>query len=127
MTRFVQLLPDLSSGLLQQITVLVIYVDFIKAFDPLWHSGSLYKLHQASCPHQLLTFVIEYLEKRTCFLEMSDIKSPIIALEKYVPQGSCLGPILFLLYHHSLAESMLSATYKHLYADDLAFVFIASP
>ena len=48
-------------------------------------------------------------------------------LKKGVPQGSCLGPILFLLYHHSLADKIPSATRKHLFADDLGLVLIASP
>lgn len=127
MTHFVKLLQDVSSGLLQQTAALVIYVDFTKAFDQLWHSGLFYKLYQANCRHQILSFIIQYLDKRTCFIELNELKSQIFDLEKGVPQGSCLGPIFFLLYHHSLVENIPSATHTHLYADDLGLIFIASP
>jgi len=126
-TRFVKFLQDISSGLLQQTATLVIYVDFTKAFDQLWHAGLIYKLYQLNCPQQVFSFIIQYLEKRTCFIEMNELVSDIFAFEKGVPQGSCLGPILFLLYHHSLAEQIPSATHKHLFADDLALVLTASP
>ena len=45
-TRFVQFLQHISSGLLQQTATLVIYIDFIKAFDQLWHDDLIYKLHK---------------------------------------------------------------------------------
>lgn len=58
---------------------------------------------------------------------MNELKSNIFELEKGVHQGLCLELILFLLYRHSLAENIPSATHKHLYADDLGLVFLASP
>ena len=63
-TRFVPFLQHISSGLLQQTATLVIYVDFIKAFDQLWHDGLLYKLHQMNCPYELVIFIVEYLKNR---------------------------------------------------------------
>lgn len=126
-TRFVKFLQDISSGLLQQTAALVIYVDFTKAFDQLWHAGLLYKLYQMHCPQQIFSFILQYLKNRRCFIEMNELMSDSFAVEKGVPQGSCLGPILFLLYHHNLAENIPSATHKHLYADDLGLVLIASP
>ena len=70
-TRFVQFLQHLSAGLLQQTASLVIYVDFTKAFDQLWHDGLLYKLHRMNCPQELVIFIIEYLENRKCYIEMN--------------------------------------------------------
>ena len=68
-TRFVQFLQHISTGLLQQTASLVIYIDFTKAFDQLWHDGLLYKLHRMNCPHELVNFIIEYLKNRKCCIK----------------------------------------------------------
>ena len=68
-TRFVQFLQHISTGLLQQTTSLVIYVDFTKAFDQLWHDGLLYKLHRMNCPQERVIFIIEYLKNRKRYIE----------------------------------------------------------
>ena len=44
-----------------------------------------------------------------------------------MPQGSCLGPILFLLFHCEIAQRIPSATHSHLFADNLALIIHASP
>ena len=113
-TRFVQFLQHISTGLLQQTASLVIYIDFTKAFDQLWHDGLLYKLHRMNCPHELVNFIIEYLKNRKCYIEMNQITSSIFEIEKGVPQGSCLGPILFLLFHCELVQCIPSATHAHM-------------
>ena len=48
-TGFVQFLQHISTGLLQRIASLVIYVDSTKAFDRLWNDGLLHKLHRMNC------------------------------------------------------------------------------
>ena len=58
---------------------------------------------------------------------MNQITSSIFEIEKGVPQGSCLGPILFLLFHCELFQRIPSATHAHLFADDLALIVNASP
>ena len=126
-TRFVQFLQHLSTGLQQHTASLVIYVDFTKAFDQLWHDGLIYKLHRMNCPRELVIFIIEYLRNRKCYLELNQVTSNIFDIEKGVPQGSCLGPILFLLFHCELAHRIPSATHSHIYADDLAMIIHASP
>ena len=68
-TRFVQFRQHISAGLLQQTASLVIYVDFTKAFDQLWHDCLLYKLHRMNCPQELVIFIIEYLKNRKCYIE----------------------------------------------------------
>ena len=54
-TRFIQFLQHMSTGLLQQTASLVACVDFIKAFDQLWHYGLLYRLRQMNCPYELIS------------------------------------------------------------------------
>ena len=80
-----------------------------------------------NCPYELVNFIIEYLKNRKCYIEMQHITSVIFDIEKGVPQGSCLGPILFLLFHCEIAQRIPSATHAHLFADDLALIIHASP
>ena len=75
------------------------------------------------CPRELIIFIKEYLGNRKCYIELNSLTSNVFNIEKGVPQGSCLGPILFLLYHCPLP----SASHVHLYADDLALIITASP
>jgi hypothetical protein len=45
---------------------------------------------------------------------------------KGVPQGSCVGPVLFILYHHDMLDAISSVHWKHLFADDLSILFAPS-
>jgi hypothetical protein len=126
-TRIAQFLQHLTAGLLQHTAALVIYVDFTKAFDQLWHEGLFFKLYQMNCPQQLVEFIILYLTNRKCYIELNELTSNIFNIEKGVPQGSCLGPILFLLFHCTLPRDITTATHIHMYADDLALIITASP
>jgi hypothetical protein len=80
-----------------------------------------------NCPRQLVQVIIEYLRNRKCFVELNDSISKVFNLEKGVPQGSCIGPIPFILYHCTLLQDITYATHKHLFAGDLAVIFTASP
>ena len=80
-----------------------------------------------NCPHELVNFIIEYLKNRKCYTEMQHITSVLFDIEKGVPQGSCLGLILFLLFHCEIAQRIPSATHCHLFADDHALIIHASP
>ena len=126
-TRFVQFFQHISTGLLQQTASLVICMDFTNAFDQLWQDGLLYKLHRMNCPQVRVIFIIEDLRNRKCCIEMNQVTSAIFDIEKGVPQGSCLGPILFLLFHCELVQRIPSATHCHLFADDPALISRASP
>jgi hypothetical protein len=65
------------------------------------------------CPRELVEFIIEYLTNRKCYIELNALTSNVFNIEKGVPQGSCLGPILFLLFHCILAQEITSATHTH--------------
>lgn len=72
-TRFVRFLQHISTGLLQPSATRVIYLDFTKAFDQLWHNGLLHKLHRMNCPRELVLFILEYLKNRTCYIELNQV------------------------------------------------------
>ena len=125
--RFAHFLQHLTSGLQQQTASLVLYIDFTKAFDQLWHDALIYKLYRLQCPSELVIFIIEYLRNRKCYISMNQMISPPIPVQKGVPPGSCLGPILFLIFHSELPQSIPSASHSHVFADDLDIIVHASP
>ena len=60
-------------------------------------------------------------------MEIKGEKSLEFRQHKGVPQGSCIGPVLFILFHQDILNSMANIHFKHLYADDLAVVLSPSP
>ena len=75
-----------------------IYIDLKKAFDTVQHQILLYKLqHHGICGLAFQWFKSYYLSKRKQFVVINNMQSDISELCEYgVPQGSVLGPTLFL-------------------------------
>ena len=94
-----------------------IYIDLSKAFDTLDHSILLSKLNYygvTGCSYDLLS---SYLTDISQYVEFSGHKSDTLPISTGVPQGSVLGPLLFLIYINDLP--LVSNIFDMLmYADD---------
>lgn len=96
--------------------VLAVFLDLSKAFDKVWHKGLIYKLKKIGITGNLLKWLISYLSNRKQQVVINGAKSDILDLKSGVPQGSVLGPLLFLIYINDLTDGITGEVF--LFADD---------
>jgi hypothetical protein len=96
------------------------FMDFAKAFDSVPHRRLLLKVKQYGIRGNILAWVKDFLQGRTQFVSVRTGNSSNSNVLSGVPQGSVLGPILFVVYMNDLPEGMLNHT--GLFADDAKLV-----
>ena len=94
-----------------------IFLDLSKAFDTIDHTILLAKLRYYGIHDTALRLLKSYLNNRKPYVEFEDTKSEILPITVGVPQGSILGPLLFIIYINDFSEA--SSIFKFImYADD---------
>ncbi|KAM7303245.1 reverse transcriptase family protein [Ixodes scapularis] len=93
-----------------------IFLDFAKAFDKVTHKLLLYKLSLLSIDPYILSWLECFLTNRSQFVTVSNKNSSSSLVKSGVPQGSVLGPLLFLVYINDLPTSISSSI--SVFADD---------
>ena len=96
------------------------YLDFSKAFDTVDHTILTAKLSHYGIRDLALNWFKSYIEHRGHFLKIEDFTSCVKETEYGVPQGSILGPILFILYINDFSKCHEADSF--LYADDATVV-----
>ena len=112
------------SGLLHKILhavdqgqmVRAVFLDISKAFDRVSHKGLIIRLQQVGIAGTMLKWFRSYLSNREQRVVIDGVSSSWLPVSSGVPQGSVLGPLLFILYINELLREF--DCHVHCYADD---------
>ena len=106
--------------------VRTVFCDISKAFDHVWHEGLIYKLKAAGVSGDVLRWFQSYLSGRSQRVVLPCSFSEWVNIKAGVPQGSILGPLLFLLYINDIVKNIGSNI--RLFADDTSlFIIVDNP
>ena len=115
-TQLLKFLDDCAAKIATGGVVDTIYMDFAKAFDKVPHRRLLHKLRSYGIDNNTLGWIKAFLGDRNQTVQVNGEMSKLAGVLSGVPQGSVLGPVLFVIYINDLPEMVKSNVY--LFADD---------
>ncbi|XP_046685907.1 uncharacterized protein LOC124371605 [Homalodisca vitripennis] len=129
-TAMIELLESVIDSLENGNLTTAIFLDFSKAFDCLGHDLILKKLNALGVTATALKWFESYLKDRSQVVEIKStvkgttkaFRSQPLPIQRGVPQGSVLGPVLFILFTNDLPEYLSEYTKTLMYADDTTLI-----
>ena len=120
-TQLLSTLNDWTLSINNNLSIDAVYIDFTKAFDSVCHSKLLHKLKTFGIRDFLLNWIQCFLSNRIQTVRINNSYSNHLNVISGVPQGSVLGPILFLLYINDVDDCLVGKCCLKLFADDCKF------
>ena len=114
--QLLKVLDEWTDALDQGLAIEAIYMDFKKAFDSVPHRRLLYKMEALGIKDPVLSWTKSFLQHRSQYVRVNGSTSTRHKVTSGIPQGSVLGPILFVLYINDLPKSITSRVM--MFADD---------
>ena len=108
--QLLEIYHSIVTGMEDKMNSCFIFCDMSKAFDRVWHKGLMVKLES----HGINGALLEFLNSQSVFVNSS--MSTFKTTNAGVPQGSVLGPLMFLIYVNDIADNPLNIS--RLFADD---------
>ena len=121
-TQILECLNDWTRSLDNDENVDVIYLDISKAFDTVSHEKLLYKLKKYGFKGPVLKWIRSFLTERFQFVQLNSCRSTKANVKSGVPQGSVLGPVLFLIFINDIIDAVKHSCVK-IFADDTKLYF----
>ena len=100
------------------------FLDISAAFDAVWHKALLAKLRQINIKDNSLKLLQSYLKDRKAKTVVDGAESSEQPVDAGVPQGSRLGPLLFILFINDIIDNLEST--PHIFADDTTLIATGS-
>ena len=116
MTQLLESMDDWTSIIEESGSVDIIYTDFQKAFDSVPHRRLIQKMKSAGINGSVLRWVEDFLANRKQRVVINGTKSNEGSVTSGIPQGSVLGPLLFVMYINDLPRNL--NTVAKMFADD---------
>ena len=117
-SQLITTVRDFANCLNEQGQIDAILLDFSKAFDKVDHRKLLSKLSEAGIDDSLHQWTESFLSNREQSVLVDGVMSSPAAVTSGVPQGTVLGPLLFLIYINDISDSLTPGTVIRLFADD---------
>ena len=115
-TQLLRYLDECIEGIIDGSVVDAIYLDFSKAFDTVPHNRLMSKLESYGITGNTKQWIHSFLSGRTQTVMVNNNESSPAPVTSGIPQGSVLGPLLFVIYINDLPDTVSSHIY--LFADD---------
>ena len=114
--QLLYLCNEISNALDNNKELRIIFLDINKAFDRVWHKGLLFKLKSIGVSGNILAWFEDYLSDRYQRVCIKNSASSWKKISAGVPQGSILGPLLFIVFINDIVNEIRS--FVRLFADD---------